>query len=294
MYRIPSEELRLACRQKLETCELWLRRLIHEELSQRFGENYFTDGAHDGNPLFRSDVRQHAAQRMGQHPQRYTSEVDTLLFDHLVDTLCKQNLYKLCFSSSLGRAFPGGAEEARRFLHRLVAIRNALSHANPVTVHDAERVLCYCDDVIEALKDYYKEKNTGKEYDAPMFVRFSDSAGHSQILSTPSEMLDYRADRPLRPGDQLRLEVEVDASFDPSAYRVKWNTNAPGLGADIRTGPSYVLKLRDRHVNEFFRVEVDLTSNRQWHRFGTHDADLKIMYKVLPPVSPSADTAERG
>ncbi len=294
LYRIPSEELRLACRQKLETCELWLRQLIHEELSQRFGEAYFTEGTHDGNHLFKTEMREHAAKRMAENPNRYSSEVDTLMLDQVVDTLCKHNLNKLCFSSSLGLAFPEGPEEARTFLQRLVAIRNALSHANPVSVHDAERVLCYCDDVIEALKGYYKEKNMGKEYDAPMFIRFSDSAGHRQNLSKPTEMLGYRENSDLRPGEQLRLEVEVDASFDPSTYRVRWNTNAPVLGADIRTGPSYVLTLQNRHVNQSLRIEVQLESNRPWHRFGTHDAELHILYKVLPPVSPRGDAAECG
>ena len=194
LHRIPFEELRLACRQKLETCELWLRRLIHEELMQRYGNTYFTEGMQNENHMFRKDIRDHSAKMLSESAGRYSKEVDTLLIEHIVDTICKQDLYHVCFSPALRDAYPDGREEARTFLRRLIPIRNALSHANPISVHDAERVFCYCDDVIESLKRHYSERNMAQEYNAPQFTKFTDSLGHSEILSGSNKLPRFHKD----------------------------------------------------------------------------------------------------
>jgi hypothetical protein len=282
LHRLPTEDIRLACRQKLETCELWLRRLIHEELSQKFGAAYFNDGVHDGGHLFRTEIRTHAARRMAENPNRYNKPIDTLLFDHLIDTLCKHGLYNLCFSSSLKRAFPEGAQEARTFFSRLVPIRNALAHANPMSIHDAERVLCYCDDVIESLKDNYRELNMAQTYNAPIFTRLVDSLGHAETPANSHIWYRY-LDTALRPGDAIRLEAEVDSSFDPDDYTVEWCVCNIGMGEN-GTGCHFALTLLARHVGEQLDIQVNLKSNREWHRHGSFDARMTISYRVLPPL----------
>jgi hypothetical protein len=282
LHRLPNEDIRLACRQKLETCELWLRRLIDEQLSQQFGVAYFSDGVHDGVHLFRKEIRTHAARWIAKNPNRYQKPVDTLVLEHLIDTLCKHGLYKLCFSSSLKRAFPEGAEEARTFFSRLVPIRNALSHANPMSIHDAERVLCYCDDVIEALKEHYRELNMNNTYNAPVFTRFVDSLGHSEMPAESRIAYSY-ADTTLRPGDSISLEVEIDSSFDPEDYTVEWGVQSIRM-AENGTGGHFVLMLLPRHVSEKLDIQATLTSKRDWHRHGTVDARMSIGYRVLPPL----------
>lgn len=284
LHKISSEKLRIACRQKLETCEMWLRRLIHETFSSSFGTSYFDSGLFNGNNLFRSDIRDHAERRMREQPARYSREIDTLLMDQLIATLCKQDLYSEFFQPALHRAFPDGNAEARTFLDRLVSVRNALSHANPLSVHEAERVLCYCDDVIWSLKEFYREQNMAEEYNAPRFTRFTDSLGHAEYLSTTRSHYDYSNDSSLRPGDNIRLEVEVDSSFHPDEYMVGW------VVANISNGESglgtcFVLTIQPRHVGERFTIQVSLKSRRDWHRHQNSDDYLTISYKVLPPIS---------
>jgi hypothetical protein len=283
LHKIPSEELRSACRQKLETCELWLRRLIHEEFSRRFGASYFSQGMQNGNAIFRKEIREHAASRMSENPGRYRREIDTLLMDYIVDTLCKHDLYTSCFSTPLRYAFPDGCQEARTFLSRLIPVRNALSHANPISVHDAERVICYCDDVIESLKQYYRDQNMAQEYNAPVFSRFVDSLGHSEIPAKSHQWLDFTGGPSLRPGDGIRLEVEVDSSFGPDEYTVDWAVcniadNERGTGTQI------LLEILPKHVGERLDIQITLNSTKAWHRHGSFDARLTITYKVLPPI----------
>jgi hypothetical protein len=83
-------------------------------------------------------------------------------------------------------------------------------------------VLCYCDDVIWSLKEYYQEQNIAEEYNAPRFIRFIDSLGHAEYPSNTRSHYDYSNDSTLRPGDNIRLEIEVDASFHPEEYTIEW------------------------------------------------------------------------
>jgi len=285
LHKIPSEELRLACRQKLETCELWLRRLIHDELLMRYGSTYFEQGKQNNNHLFRTEIRKHAIEMMRRNSGRYGREVDTLLLEHVIDTICKHDLYQSCFSAALRHAYPDGEIEARTFLSRLVPLRNALSHANPIAVYHAERVLCYCDDVIESLKQYYKDKNMNQEYNAPVFTRFSDSFGHSEIpTKTDPSYYDYSREISMRPGDSVRLEVAIDSSFDPTNYTIEWAACNISNG-ETGTGSSFVVNITNRHVGESFVIQAILKTGRDWHRHGNFDARMVIIYKVLPPVA---------
>jgi Swt1-like HEPN len=281
LHRIPFEELRSACRQKLETCELWLRRLIHEQLSRHFGASYFSQAFHNCKHIFSERIRAQAASRRAEHPDRYGSDIDTLMIEDLITVLCEKTLYNAFFASALKEAFPNGYAEARTFLQRLRRIRNALSHANPISVHDAERVLCYCDDVIGSMKAYYQAINMGNEYNAPLLVRFADSLGHSDLISTPSKNLDYTSEGTLRPGDALRLEVEVDSTFDPESFTVEWYSSS----GDTGTGLCFTLEILARHVDERATFQVLLKSAKEWHRLGTCDARLALYYKILPPLT---------
>jgi hypothetical protein len=283
LHKIPLEELRIACRQRLETCEMWLRRLIHEELSRKFGSTYFREGIYNSNALFSSKIRKHAAERMNREPNRYDSEIDTLLMDHIVDTVCKSDLFADFFRPALKGAFPHGNEEARTFLSRLVPVRNALSHANPISVRDAERVLCYCGDVIESIKEFYESRNMEQEYNTPRFTRFADSLGNSKLLSETRSFLSYTDSVALRPGDSIRLEVEVDSSFEPNAYRIDWVVcNIPN--DEQGSGTSFQLTIQPQYVSETFCISASLKSMRSWHRYGNFDDSMVIYYKVLPPL----------
>lgn len=286
LHKISSEEIRLACRQKLETCEIWLRRLIHETFSISFGPSYFDRGVFNGNNLFRSEIKDHAGQRMRAESARFSREIDTLLLEYLVATLCKQDLYTEFFQPALRHAFPDGNAEARTFLDRLVSIRNALSHANPISIHEAERVLCYCDDVIWSLKEYYQERNMAEEYNAPRFIRFIDSLGHAEYPLTTRSQYDYSNYTELRPGDNIRLEIEVDASFHPEEYTVDWIVANISNG-ESGLGTSFVLTIQPRHVGQTFTIRALVKSKQDWHRHQNFDDYLVVSYKVLPPISGS-------
>lgn len=283
LHLVPSDELRSACRQKIESCELWLRRMVHDCLRAEFGETYIQDAQLNGHYIFRSEIRKYAMNRLAAQPGQYRRQIDTLLLDHLVSIICKPDIFRKYFSDPLSWSFPNGNEPLRTVLNRLVTIRNSLSHANPLTLHDAERVLCYCDDVIYSLVHFYADQGMTNEFNAPLFTRFSDCYGHSELLQSSKNNLNYTDSRALRAGDSIRLEVEVDAHFPPDDYTVNWVVANISSG-ERGLGLSFCLTLLPRHVGETFAVQATVISNKSWHRHSDHDAYLTVSYKVLPPI----------
>lgn len=284
LHLIPSDVLRSECRQRLESCELWLRRLVHDQLAKNYGESYVQMAQINGQHIFRSEIRKHAADRLATQPSRYRREVDTLLLDHIVSVICKPEVFKKYFAQPLNWAFPDGNESLRTVLDRLVPIRNLLSHGNPLTSHDAERVLCYCDDIIFSLIHFYAGQGMTNDFDAPSFTRFSDSLGHIEYPQATRSYFDYSATCTLRAGDSIRLEVEVDAHYPPSDYQIKWVVANISAG-ESSEGHSFSLTLLPRHVGETFTVQAALLSTRGWHRHSNFDASLVVVYKVLPPLN---------
>lgn len=281
LHLIPMEAVRTSCRQRLEACELWLRRLVDEKLRAEYGDDYLNLATLSGQPLFKKEIRERVASRIAADPTRYPRSADALLLDDLTSVLCKQDAYTKFFGVCMRTGFPAGREQLREVLARLIPIRNALSHASPLTIHDAERALCYCDDIIDTLTTYYAEIGMSQEYNAPSFTRFSDSLGHVAQPAASEVHLRYQ-DKSLRPGMVLRLEVEVDAHYDPLDYLVEWRVVV--RGATPTTGASLILMLEPKHVGEVLLIEVRVISRKEWHRHGNHDARIHILYKVLPPV----------
>lgn len=277
LSHVPIEELRSLCKTRIEILELWLRRLIHDKLSNTFGINYFSCQV-AGNYLLRADVRKYAERRVRENPSHYSKPLDALLLDHLVYILCKEELFHKCFRAALAKAFPDGSTEARTFLKRLVAIRNPLAHANPISNHQALRVLCHTEDIIESIQEHYAAMNAKDPFNAPNFVTFRDSAGNSVQIGGTQEHIDLRRTT-FRVGDSVRFEVDTDDIHGNST--VQWVVNNIPNG-ESATGASFVLNLLPRHVNTDFSITGSVVSSRDWHRHGNFDALVSVTYTVLP------------
>ena len=278
LSHIPIDELRNLCRHRIESLELWLRRLVHDKLSSAFGPDYFQEQT-NGNYIFRAEVRHRAEARFQQDPGRFSRLIDALQLDDLVYILCKEDLFTGYFREALRRAFPDSSQEARTFLKRLVEIRNPLSHANPVSSDQALRVFCYASDVINSIQEHYAEMRERNEFNAPNFVTFRDSAGNSLSINQTRQYLDLTGTK-FRVGDQIRLEVDTDDVTGESA--ICWIVANISNGESC-IGNSFNLELKPRHVNESFMISVSLISGKDWHRHGNFDASLSIAYMVLPP-----------
>lgn len=278
-------EIRNICKEKLESLEHWLRRLIDETLTPLYGD-YFTIVDHKGDRIIKNAISQAVDDRRAKEPFRYPRKIDAVLLDDAVSIICNPQLYKKHFQPALATAFPEGAVEARTFLSRLLIPRNNLAHANAISSRAAEQIVCYSNDVIDSLKKYYREAGMEKQYDCPLILKVSDSFGNALVrsqfnLTGREGYLSFtdKSDYFLSPGDILTLEVEVDPSYDTSSYTVEWSHSR----LDLVPGHKIAIPITNQQVGELFEVSCFVKSDRDWHRLNHADDILRVSYKVLPP-----------
>ncbi|KGC90953.1 hypothetical protein DP62_481 [Burkholderia pseudomallei] len=277
------EDLSASCRRRIESCELWLRRLIDDKFKSAFGADYINKAKIGDTPIFSKPMKGRVQTFLSANPDLYSRPIDTLLFDDLGKIIGKDDVYKSFFKDALDHGFPLGAPQVRHIVRTLVPLRNALSHANSanVSLHDAERVLCYCSDIIASIKTHYSTLSMNDKFPAPMFTRFSDSLGNVRHISEPS--VHYALPDQLHLEDEIRFEVEVDASFLPEEYEIVWQVcNVDPQKAERGTGPVFILKIKNYHVGELFAVQALVTSNKEWHRLQNIDGRVVCSYVVLP------------
>lgn len=187
------------------------------------------------------------------------------------------------FWKPLSPAFPDGESEARTFLTRLLVPRNHLCHANSISVRQAEQVICYTNDVIESLKEYYRNINMQSIYNVPLILKVIDSFGNtftrSQFQEHAGGILKCLYNDPkydLHVGDTLTIEVEVDPCFDSSSYSLEWSVRC-GLPLDFPNTTKIVIPITTQNVSQHFFVDCKVTTTREWHRLsGEKDDQLTL------------------
>lgn len=288
LQTLTDNELRNLCREKLESLEHWLRRLIDETLSDKY-DDYFLYVDDAGNRLIRNSIVKSLDERVRKEPERYKRKIDAVLLDDAIDIICNPRLYKEFFQPALENAFPEGADEARTFLKRLLDPRNRLAHANSISLRQTEQVICYSNDIIDSIKAYYVRTGMQQEYNVPLILKVTDSFGnvfHRNEIFDPGfgYLIKSLKEEPrcfLRPGDILTVEVEVDPAFDQREYAVRWTLHTPRTATNSL---KMAITITEEHVGEQLDVECHVSSTKGWHRLGVLGDDLlNLCYKVLPP-----------
>jgi hypothetical protein len=292
LHSTPEAELRDHCKSAIEGLEAWLRRLIDDRFTAEFGVDYVNAKKLNGENLIRASLARQLMERREKEPNRFARLIDAAFLDDQIDLICNPDHYAKYFKDALDGAFGHGGNHLREMLDRLVTPRNALYHANPISVHEAYRVLCYSMDVVQSLKDYYAARGMAQQYNVPTVVRLGDSLGHVVHLSEGNRhpqgwgMVDYSNDPSayLRCNDTLSIEVDIDPSFDTSEYDIQWTiANLPGP-VPHTTGKKFLLRLTDQYISIRFCAVCRVTSKKTWHKLGGFDDQIDIAYRVLPPV----------
>lgn len=288
LEKFAEAELREICRTRLENVERWLRRLVHEELLKRYPD-YLQAKRPDGSRVINTVIANDAQGRRDANPERYPRDVDAFLLDDLVKVVCNPALYPY-FRSALQQAFPHGRDEAQTFLKRLTAPRNALAHANQLTLRNAEQIVCYSGDIVDSLKRYYQDMGLESDYNVPTILRVSDNLGNSFERSQLCIVHDggigmFLADKvSLRPGDVLTLEVEIDPSFDPTTYDIRWDS-VKSMSADQTDNHRIIINVTEDLVAREWTLHCHIKTRNRWHRMSMGSDDfLLVSYRVLPPV----------
>ena len=284
-YTYTEEDLRSLCRQSIESLEMWVRRLIHEKLTEKYGANYVNHKTSEENYLIKREVRDHIQSMLQNNQGRFHRDVDTLFFEHIIYFLCNPDFYRDLFDKALKYAYPNGCNEARTFLTRITPIRNALSHSNPISIRQAEQAICYSHDFVEGLKQYYKEKGEEQMWNVPCIIRVTDSFGNVYNNSTDSNIQDsiFRPTQDVHYGDTYSVTVDIDSSFLETEYDIIWKNQNHEV-AEFKNSKHFVVTFGDTDVSESHTINCIIRSHKPWHKYQYHDCRITLMFPVYPPL----------
>lgn len=297
-----EDDLRSVCRKEIETLEHWIRRLIHETLTAHYGNDYFSFKKND-EPLIKGEITARINKMREDTPGRFPRPIDAFFLGDLIYVLCKKPFYDAHFKDALCEAYPNGNEEVRFFLERVESIRNKLSHANPISIREAEQVICYCHDVIDSLKAYYRRTGKEKEYNVPVFIRATDSLGNVFLPEKEGYPLKLYRDTPkpitvgeygvkLRAGETYGLTVVVDPAFDPSTYSLEWTVLGGLAGENYVKIQKNVTQIEfpvvNKAVGSYYEIKCRLKTHKDWHKHNWYDDCFEVnVHTVLPPIEDS-------
>lgn len=289
---VSEMELRDLCKHHIDALEQWSRRIIDENFRRDYGDNYMEVEQQPGQPLIKSEIKRKIAERMEGNPGRFPRWIDAIVMENIEYFTCREDLYKKYYKAVF-EPFYTGLEELRAVLIRLTSIRNKLSHGNTISVHEAEQCLCYANDYIGCLKDYYTQLGKGKEYNVPLFTRMKDSLGNDtfrketywpwSIYCTGSHG-DPKVI--LRSGETYKVWMEVDGSFPENAYVISWSFEC-GNRKEQGKGSTVQITFSDNDVSFRFKIKFTLVTKNTWHRCsGKYDdiVEISSLRDVLPPI----------
>ncbi|MEH2534434.1 hypothetical protein V1277_006270 [Bradyrhizobium sp. AZCC 1588] len=272
-------------RRHLDAAESWLRRLIESKLPKWFGANYLGPDEAGGCRAISKDIRRQINDRFESDRSRFPRLIDAANLGHAITIALHPELYPGNFRDALGGAFPDGAVEARTFLSRLEEIRNKLAHGGTCSERDLERAVCYSNDVIDSIKQHFKEQNMEREFNVPTFIRVVDNRGNEfHLAHDPNQQmhvfdLRQQGNGDLYVGDELVLEAEVDPNF--ASYKLDWLT----FNGDYGQGLPMKLRIGMKHVGVQLIVRLNVRSSEPWHRLHDGIDDIiELRYRVVPPT----------
>lgn len=288
LHKLTNVELRDYCKRQIESLEEWIRRLIDKILKNEYGANYFNFKSPNGENIIAKWIRDEVDSRLSQDQEnRYPRPIDACLLEAEIKILTNPNLYNKHFRLVFDNKFiPGNSEMLRLMLNNLVVPRNKLYHANPISVREAEQIICYSNDVIECIKEYFNMNNPSNEFNVPLIFKYSDSLGNviwresMQKTTNGGRIIQFQNKEQFyqNVGNELSIELEIDSSFDQSAYEIKWIRDS-SLESETNKW-SYRFEVSD--IGEVFKVTVTIKTTNTWHRMGKIDDALYIQFKVLP------------
>lgn len=283
-----NNERREIARRHFESAEVWLRKIIDYFFLKKFGPDYFSHILPDGSSLIKNDIRKNVYDRRINEPTRFSRDIDATTFGEAIQIVTNPHKFNTIFKPALEAAYPNGAPEAKTFLEALKKIRDTIHHLGPCSARDLEKAVCYSNDFIDSAKTYFASIQMDRLYNVPKITHFVDSLGNeSHMENVPHDVnariIDWRRQGrgDLRPGDSLKVEIEVDQSFDRKNYTISWHLGRRGVIND--NSGSIFIEIEVGDVATQFEFRVTVTSRLDWHEFGLCDDSLSVIYRVLPP-----------
>ncbi|MDQ2178854.1 hypothetical protein [Marinifilum sp. D714] len=283
LYKLTEESKKEYAKKYLENLEYWLRRVIDQQLSADFGNDFINYQSPVGHFLIKKEIRDSINSRFQKHPERFSRIIDASLLEHLIYIICKEDLYQKYFRPFFESNYPLGRIQLKNTLEDLSEIRNRLYHINPISIRHLEKVICYSNDIIESIKIQYSNMNQEKKFNVPTILSYSDSLGQHFLRenidwATNCLIINNRG-FDIYCNDTVSLQIEVDPSFHENEYDLIWKFD----DMEVKNQKNIEINFEAKHVGELKSVVVKIISKNEWHKLNGCDDCLAIQFTILPP-----------
>lgn len=164
----------------------------------------------------------------------------------------------------------------------VIRYRNSVAHSRTLLPYERVHLEGIAGLIRTQVTRFRSEQSVdGKYY--PIIESVTDSFGNEAKLRT-----EFNEPTPtglkLRVGDVVTVKC---VGTDPQGRRLTWKISRGPLGGlvDTQTGGEVTLRWtverRDVAMNVYIRIEM--SSDGEYHRHGTHDMSASFRYEVLPP-----------
>lgn len=280
---LSDDEIRSICKNSIENFESWSRRIINNILSKELGSDYFNTTTENNKFLFKKELLIKVNEKLKKDPKKYKRQVDTLLVEDIIYILTKPILYKTYFKEVLDLTYPVGNDNIKIILNKLIEPRNNLCHANPISIRQAEQVICYTNDFVECYKLYFKKKGEEKMWNVPQIIKYADSSGvekNTFNYDNRSETIDNNYN--FYVGEKFMIEVTIDPSFNNDEYTIKWEFPGEKINASDN---KIELEFKDKHVSQNTYLFCSIISKETWHRHGSYDHKIAVKLTIFPKLN---------
>lgn len=283
IYSISSKEVVSLCEKARSGFEFWSRNLIHSELKTDYGNDYLNAKWKENENLFNTHTRRKIGNMLLKEPDRFKRQVDAFFLEDIINILCKEYTFKKYFKEPLEYIYPQGAKECRYYLEKIIKPRNKISHSNTISLREAEQLICYTNDFIDGLKNYYKSKGVERMWNVPQIIKVSDSLGNDYYFENNEKLLGEHIiiDRKFHVGERLRIIVYIDPSFNRDEYTVKWTHIARGEVISSNSD-EITVEFNENHISIQTFIRCEVISNKDWHKCGHYDHCVDFNLCVLP------------
>lgn len=282
LYKLTEEEKKGYVKKYIENLEYWLRRVIDQQLTEKYGSDYI-NYEENGQYLFKKNVREKVEDRFKKYSERFQRKIDATLLEHLIEIVCKESLYKNIFRPFFELNFKSGRDQLKSNLCELSDIRNRVNHINPISIRQLEKAICYTNDIIDLIKEQYKIMNVDKKFNVPTFLNYSDFLGQhflrEHIGWAGNCLIINNRKFDIYCYDKVSLEIEIDPSFSSDEYDIIWNKGHK----IISNSKNIEITFEEFDVGEFCSVIVKVVSKNSWHKLKGCDDRLAIQFTILPP-----------
>ena len=259
-----------------------IRRLIEDVLRAHHGADWMNHLGVTDDRLRKWHERHSEAQRLAVGT---VTEERILFYSDFTD------LWKIMSRPSNWPLFEPCFRNKRRlevYLGRLSELRNPASHSRSLVPYEESLVEGLSGELRQMITIFRNSGGTGPEPEHfARIEQITDSYGHRGIgRASQEQVVDTRDTLTLRPGDRVQF---TGTARDPRSRAIHWTIRT--LFGDHSThylgvvrGETFEVEwcVNESDIHDQQEVDFLLKSDSGPHRYGDHDDNFRLLYRVLP------------